>query len=270
MNKHNSKSYVSLLILKSISVENYRVVTAMVILCLGLISFSKQLQATAIYDALATGSLSITNIVGGSADTLIEGEAFIASNFAEAIDNAEANTMGHAIDNIFPDSLVLGGIGSTLDLQSRSFGSGIDGEAVSFFFTEGTIEIDNIDSTVDVMISFEFEYTLRTFTSIDNPLLEHGFANTVISGFTTPLDLGFFDFFEELESDSDSGGAVVERSGRTAFDLVIPPGEVHNVRIFVDTSGETVAAPAPEPSSITLLGIGASVVLIGIRYKTKS
>jgi hypothetical protein len=224
-------------------------------LALTTIGLATTAQATAIYEAEATGLLTITDIVGGDSNTVIEGDAFIIGDFIDVTGNASASTDGHALvdgaSTFFPVPLTTG---STIDLWSYSYGEAHPvGYAESLFWTSSDVYIDNFGSSADVTVSFSFDYSLSAFTSATDPSLELAKAFASVDVFS-PFS-GTFYLSEIIESATDLGGGLVTYSDTIPFNVTVPTGGYDDFVIsFVNTDGYA-DSPIPEPSTIILFGI---------------
>ena len=217
---------------------------------------ARSVHALATYDATSTAVLKIIGIdhPGGGQGVVLDGNAvgdvWTDQGGGGAADGSEVTHVAAA------DPLNMT-VGDSIEQTSKSTGSTTPpGFAISDVLTDGELWIDNTSADA-VTVSLELTYQLRAeATAAELPEWAIALASVDLFG-----DLAGDLFYDEAYSDSDFDDGLIVSADTVQFDVIVPPGELELVSLFVDTQGLAV----PEPATLMLLLAGLACVAVGQR-----
>ena len=218
-------------------------------------------RATALYDVLTSGTLTIEAITGGDlSELLIEGQSSVFDT--DALESGEA--LAEADGVTLPEELTEFGVGDSIDvlaLASGEAGPGA-GSADSFFFGDGFLDIFNQSTSATFTIDFLFDYTLSALALVDDPVAEFAFGLSALSLIADSVDDVLVDEIVEANTDFALSGGTV--SDVLSFSLMVAPGESDLLTLTADADGSAVSegvAAVPAPSALALMALGLVMML---------
>ena len=226
--------------------------------------------ATALYDALASATLTIESIDNlddpdNLSELSISAEAMVLDDVALQNGNASAQSGESAqVDALDPTALE---VDDSLSLHATASGDATgNGTADSAYLTNGLIELSN-DSLSDTFeISFFFDYELLAAASVMDAGSEVASSSARIILSSLILD-SLFD--EEFVADTDLALEGDNDAFSLDFVLTLAPGESDLIDLTADAEGIAEAfgvVSVPTSSSLSLLAFGL-LGIFGLRLK---
>jgi hypothetical protein len=145
------------------------------------------------------------------------------------------------------------------------------GTAESYALASAMFTLFNSSSTDLYYITFDLNYSLFSHTAVDVPLTENASAHSRVDFFSNTID-----FYDELFSDTISGGGTYSRADTPFFDLYLGPGASDTVYLFADSTGLGAAVEletnTPEPSTAlaSAAGLLALLAVRGLRRRLQA
>ncbi len=224
-----------------------------------IISGPPLLHADTIYNAIALVDVRITNFSSQTESFSAKPHDLLITGDTSAIAE-ESNVSGTGFADTLAAVMVIGtrsnelGLSEGLSQQSVATGEARNGTAASFAFTQGILSINNLSSTESYTIDFEVDWSYLAEANLTNAKREFSTAASDIF-----LESGqhgnIFDL--TVSADSDLGGGLFTDNHVLPFSISITPRASDVLTLTTKAAGATTAiAPIPEPSTLTLLGIG--------------
>ena len=222
----------------------------LVLVCTVLVPL--HVSATAIYDAFAQATLSITDIVNLSTPGDLSGLSVLTD--AEVPLTGEL-TFGAATATPSGSATALS------DGTTQAAGAmGIaDSPGFSFaeYLTDTTIHLENTSATDSYSITFMFTVDLNVDVSVMDPVSEFSIAESFVDILSTS---GAVDETFELIADTSLGFPSDTFSDTFSFTLSLAAGMSDTVTVLADARGASVATSVPEPATLLLVSCGVLLV----------
>ena len=220
------------------------------------LALSSTANATAISDIIVSAVLTIDSITSDAGDLgnlSIEGDALVidVDNFANG--NATADADGVALP-AGPVPLVEDDV---IDLAALASGeSDPAGLTDAFFFTDGSLQLDNFSTFATFTISLIFDYDLAVSATVDNPAEEFAFSLGAVSLESVILTGNFLvDELAIVDTDFNPSDDPVLISDTLAFDIVLAPNTSEELLLLADAESQTAAVSAPASAALFALGL---------------
>jgi len=217
-------------------------------------------RAGALYDGLASLTLTLTAIDGGA--TIPTGVAitYAATVFGQYT-NTEGTGSAAAVQTLAPgDILEEMSVGDFIGQVSHSFGQAGEGQgtATSLLQTSGILFIDNQSGAA---VSFSFAYSFSA--SVEAMLSLTGVEAMADATWLLTDDLGLVSLWDGIFADAIAGPSTNTLALTDSFVILLQDGEADWLLSAVDTQG---SAGAPEPPAWALLLLGLVLPWVAARH----
>jgi hypothetical protein len=231
-----------------------------------ILGFSSAAHATAMFDASAIATLSVTSIEnltnsGSLLDLSVGGESQVLAEEALFVGNALASADSGAAVTGAPPLLGLDHLAAAEGTADAS------GTAEAFALTDGFLSFENISLTDTFLILLRLEYQLNAAAAVGDVTTEDAFSSAFVDvlSFSSTID-----FSSQVLADGLLGPPLDVDGGQQMFQLLVGPGESDTLFLSAFASGfaEAVPAAVPEASTVSLLLTG--FLALGWRRRTHS
>lgn len=227
-------------------------------------------QSTALYDAVASATLTVDSIINttgsGLGELLIQGQALVFDEDAVAVGDATAVANGSVLPSLPLDL----GIGDDIDLLAAVSGdagaTAGSGTSDAFFLTDGSVTLENQSATDTFEVAFTLAYAAAASALVDDLINEFALSLAALSLETTS---GGTLLDEVIAADTVGGlpGDLVADS--VSFTLMLTPGQTDAVFLLADAEGIAIAeAAVAEPATLGLMALGVALLGASSRKST--